>query len=328
MAPLLREADGPETQTSPRPTSTKMAQDRDSAPPLMSDLPEDRIVRTFSRLKLLKVEAQKIMESFEQNDDGNQFIVVLSLRQPTIEKLANDHHTSLGGVTYRFQWEGSTGLIKVVPSGSHELATDRFVDAVKSNLRGMGIRSEESVWVGAKTYTPAMGKGKEGDQAFVPPSRCNNGVTTAGRPTLVIETGVSESLPRLRQDARRWFADSNGEVRIVIIITVRRKRIMIEKWQLAPPDSPRPLTPSDIRSLTSQFPNNPPSTTQPTSLQQAYCAHEVEIDLSLVAGQPSVVTGAPMVLPFYAVYDRLPLPGESDIVLQGRDFEVMTNLLW
>jgi hypothetical protein len=38
----------------------------------MSDLPEGHIVRTFSRLKLLKVEAEKIMEWFEQNDDGNQ----------------------------------------------------------------------------------------------------------------------------------------------------------------------------------------------------------------------------------------------------------------
>ncbi|CAI7623345.1 unnamed protein product [Penicillium glandicola] len=186
-----------------------MAQDHS----LISDLPEGHIVCNFS-LKLLKVEAQNIMEWFEQNDDGNQWIVVPGLRGPTITKLADDHYTSLGGVTYRFQWEGSTGLIKVVPSGPHVSSTDRFVDVVKSKISAMGMPYEESLWVGSKTYRPAVGKGKEGDQAFVPPSRCTTGIRNVGRPTLVVETGVSESLPHLRQDAKKWFADTDGEVRI------------------------------------------------------------------------------------------------------------------
>ncbi|KAJ5588313.1 hypothetical protein N7537_010991 [Penicillium hordei] len=101
----------------------------------MSDLLEGHIVRTFSRLKLLKVEAEKIMEWFEQNDDGNQWTVVLGLRGLTIKNLA-----------YRFQWKGSMELIKVVPSGSYEAAADRFVDVVKSKLRAMGIPFEELLW--------------------------------------------------------------------------------------------------------------------------------------------------------------------------------------
>ncbi|CAI7565283.1 unnamed protein product [Penicillium viridicatum] len=293
-----------------------MAQDDDSG--LMAGLPENHIVRSFSRLKLIKLEAEKIMQWFEENDDGNQWIVVLGLRKPTIEKLTNDHRTSLGGITYRFQWEGSTGLIKVVPSGPHESSTDRFADMVKSKISAMNIPFEESLWVGSKTYKPAVGKGKEGDQAFVPPSRCSNGIRNVGRPTLVVETGVSESLPRLRQDAKKWFADSDGEVRIVILIASRAKRITFEKWQLAPPTSPRPLTRAAILSLTSQFPNAPPSVTQPV----------VEVHPSEVDGEPPVVTGAPLVLPFVTVYDRPPNAGESDIVLQQRDFERMTNLLF
>ncbi|KAJ5181675.1 hypothetical protein N7449_011822 [Penicillium cf. viridicatum] len=65
-----------------------MAEDDNSG--LIADLPEDYIVCSFSRLKLLKVEAEKILKWFEKNDDGNQWIVVLGLRKPTIEKLAND----------------------------------------------------------------------------------------------------------------------------------------------------------------------------------------------------------------------------------------------
>ncbi|OQD61956.1 hypothetical protein PENPOL_c014G08074 [Penicillium polonicum] len=303
-----------------------MPQDNDSG--LMAGLPENHIVHSFSRLELLKLEAEKILKWFEENDDGNQWIVVLGLRKPTIEKLTNDHHASLGGITYRFQWEGSMGLIKVVPSDLYESLTDRFVDIVKLKISAMNIPCEESLWVGSKTYKLAVGKGREGDQAFLPPPRCSNGIRNVGRPTLVVETGVSESLPRLRQDAKKWFADSDGEVRIVIIITSPAKRIMFEKWQLAPPNSPRPLTRSAILSLTSQFPNAPPSSTQPASLQQAYCAQEVEVHQSEVDGEPHVVTGAPLVLPFVTVYDRLPNTGESDIVLQKRDFERMTNLLF
>ncbi|KGO67749.1 hypothetical protein PITC_000870 [Penicillium italicum] len=303
-----------------------MAHDRGSGSSLISDLPDDHIVHIFSHPKSLKVEADKIIEWFEQNDDGNQWIVVLGLRPSTIEMLSNDRRTSLGGISYRFQWEGSCGLIKVVPSGSHQLATGRFVDVVKSKLLAMGITYGESMWLGSTTYKFAIGKGKEGDQTFVPPSRCSTGVTNAGYPTLVIETGVSVSLPRLRQDAKKWFADTNGEVRIVILIAVSQKKLLIEKWELANLASPRSLTRSTIHQLTSQTPNSP-AVMQPAPLQQPYCAHEVEIKPSQVVGRPNEVTGAPMVLPFFAVYDRFPGAGESDIVLNRRDFEQMTNLL-
>lgn len=45
------------------------------------------------------------------------------------------------GVNYRFQWEQTTGLIKVVPSGPHEGATHQFSTLVTSKLIAMGIPS-------------------------------------------------------------------------------------------------------------------------------------------------------------------------------------------
>lgn len=79
---------------------------------------------------------------------------------------------------------------------------------------------------------------------------------------MVVETGVSESLPRLRQDARRWFGASNGEVRIVIIISTKKTAVHFEQWQLAPPNAPRPLTRAYIDSLR-QNPGNVPPLQQP-----------------------------------------------------------------
>jgi hypothetical protein len=296
-------------------------EDPNPASSLMSGLPEGRIVRTFSRMKALQVEARNIMKWFEDHDDGNQWIVVLGLRPNIIEKL--DNH-SLGEVNYRFQWEQTTGLIKVVPSGPHEGATHQFSTLVTSKLIAMGIPSHECPWFGSTTYRPDVGKGKEGDNIFVPRSRC---LPTFGWPTLVIETGVSESLPRLRQDAAKWFADSNGEIRFVILISVRKRKLYYEKWQLAPPNARRPLTRANIRSLCAQAPNTPPLAPQPPPLQQPYCASEVEVTSTGVAGQPNLVVGAPMVLPFAALYNRSPAANETDVVLSQNDFADMTDLL-
>lgn len=152
-------------------------EDPNPASSLMPGLPEGRIVRTFSRMKW-----------FEDHDDGNQWIVVLGLRPNIIEKL--DNH-SLGGVNYRFQWEQTNGLIKVVPSGPYEGATYQFSTLVTSKLIAIGIPSHECPWFGSTTYRPTVGKGKEGDNIFVPRSRC---LPTFGWPTLVVETGVSKSL--------------------------------------------------------------------------------------------------------------------------------------
>ncbi|KOS36883.1 hypothetical protein ACN38_g12348 [Penicillium nordicum] len=102
-----------------------------------------------------------------------------------------------------------------------------------------------------------------------------------------------------------WLANSSGEVRIVLVISIskRKDRVFIEVWQLAPPNSPRPLTRAYIQTLCQQSQNVPPLVQQPAVLQQAYCAHEVEISAN-------GVTGAPLTLPFVAVYDRPPAQGE------------------
>lgn len=58
--------------------------------------------------------------------------------------------------------------------------------------------------------------------------------------------------------------------------------------------------------------NIPQLIQQPAASQQAYCAHEI-----VVAADS--VTGAPLTLPFVAVYDRSPAQGEGDIVLSAQD---------
>lgn len=171
------------------------------------------------------------------------------------------------------------------------------------------------------TYKPTPTKGKQGDQAFIPPSQCPSPQRPAGWPTFVIETGVSESLSRLRGDAKWWLAASSGNVRIVLIISINRTSVSFEKWQLAPSNALRPLTRAYFNTLRLRGHHMHPLLQQPATIQQAYSAHEVEVTSTRI-------DGAPMILPFTALYDRHPGPSEVDVVLDPQEFRDITSILF
>jgi hypothetical protein len=291
-----------------------------------STLPDDHVTRVFSSMKRLAAAANEVFTSLNKQESSNQWILVLGLSAATIKRLADDHRC-LDGINYRFQWEGTSGLIKVVPSARHEIITAHVVDCVKDVFNTMGITWRDGEWVGATTYKPSPAKGKEPDNAFVPPSRCPT-IANLGWPTLVIETGVSESLTQLRADAAKWFKDSSGGVRIVLVIAIRNNRVDIEKWQLAPVGAPVPLTRPYITSLCSQRSNMPPLVPQLPAIQQPYCAQEIVITRPQAPGLPATDTGTPLILPFHALYDRAPGRGERDIIITSRDCNDITRRLW
>lgn len=109
-------------------------------------------------------------------------------------------------------------------------------------------------------------------------------------------------MSQLRADAAKWFADSNGDVRIALVIAIKDSRVDIEKWQLAPEGA----SPLDL-----QVPDS----------QQPYCAQEITIT-------PQGVTGTPLVLPFTALYDRVPGPGETDVLITTADCLKITTRMW
>jgi hypothetical protein len=290
----LLEADGSAgPDISPGPVSRIVP----SSSSIMSDLPDGHVVHHFTDFKLLCACAKTLVESLQsKSKSDNQWLVVLGLSQSAIERLDEDHNC-LEGIEYRFSWEGQTGLIKIVSSFEHDSVKDGLTRAVDLSLIKMGLVSTTNrKWVATTTYKPTAHKGKQADQGFLPPSRRPPiPGSPPSWPTLTIETGLSVSLSQLRWDARWWFSNSSGEVRIVLIISIskRKDRVFIEKWQLAPPNSPRALT----------------------------CAHEVTITAN-------GVTGAPLTIPFVALYDRQPAHGEGDIFLATQDFMDITSDLF
>ncbi|KAF4214439.1 hypothetical protein CNMCM5878_009249 [Aspergillus fumigatiaffinis] len=278
------------------------------------------ITRTYTSMKQLKQAARSVLETLHANDcDGNQWIGVLGLTKEAIDRLDNDKEC-LGGVNFRFEWEGATGLIKVIPSATHESLVNDFALKVGSNLQNMGIHWTDRRWIGTTTYKPAN-KGKQGDQGFTPPSRQVVQGETRGWPTLVLEVGVSASMAKLRSSAKFWLNNSNGQTRFVILVSASRDRVTFEKWMLMPPNAPNPAPPAYVAALRSRPVHSPPLVNQPAASQQIYSAQEVVVT-------PTGVTGAPMILPFQALYDRPPGPNESDITITAQDFRAFVQSIF
>jgi hypothetical protein len=284
----------------------------------MTALPTDAVIRVFENVQHVKLEAETIVQKFEQDVEysGNQFLVLLKLRPQMAERLFNDHHY-LEGIDYRFEFEGDTGVLRLVPGYKHEYTTSGLLQKINLQLDRMGL-NEHYRWGGATRYK-STARGKEGDQVFSPAQRwpSSNGLSW---PTVVIETGVSESRPKLVQDARWWFGSSNGQVRIVILISATKHAVHIERWQLAPPGAPNPLTRSYINTLRNDPINVPPFTLQSLHVQQPYSCAEIDITASNVVG-------APLIIPFCALFDVPSHPRNMhDVTLDANTLRFITAL--
>lgn len=121
--------------------------------------------------------------------------------------------------------------------GQHVAVTRKLAETILQECLLAGVPSKEEIhWAGAgalTTYKVVTGgngkdKGKQPDDSFLPLTRQPD-----GWPTLVIESGLPESLPRLREDARWWFENSAGAVHTVLILGINTdtKKIELERWR-------------------------------------------------------------------------------------------------
>ncbi|KAJ5895437.1 hypothetical protein N7495_007128 [Penicillium taxi] len=133
---------------------------------LLHDLPSNYVIRTFSTLKQVSQDVD-ISKNLEDQEDANQFLVLLGLNPRIIHQL-DESHRHLFGANFRFEWEGSVGVIKIVPCNTHEVSTERSKSIMDTQLIQMDIiRPSNRRWVGTTSYT-STNSGKQPDQAFVP----------------------------------------------------------------------------------------------------------------------------------------------------------------
>jgi hypothetical protein len=288
-APAVAEASAPTTSISPIPSSQLLEGFEDE-------------IRTFSGIAGLRSDVKTLSKQLYQDKTTNQYLVFQPVTEDDLAKIEDQRHTIGRGIRLTHCTDIDTLIIKV-PTPEHEAVTRTFSYDFMDQIRQMGLTERRDFKdMGATTYR-GTSTSKEADSCFRPLAFRPNRLDW---PTLVFEVGVSESLRKLRNDARWWLANSGGLVKIVHIFHINRgsRTILIEKWEC----TPATVTPA-IRS------NRPPAQI-PTQIQT------ITIDQNGVTGR------LPLVLHFQNLLLRQPTPPEQDVTYTAQDLQGLANDIW
>lgn len=194
-------------------------------------------------------------------------------------------------------------LIRMVTSKDHERAHTGLANLMVAKLASMNGVNLSLDWTGSADIHTSS-RTKRADQEFaprkLPPGRSDMW------PTLVIESGFSESKPKLQSDAEWWLKASNGDVTTALTISVHRKQaeIVIEKWQ--------PICTGQTSTRTQISP----------TLQQ-------RVIVSWLDETPErVISNGPLVVSFQNLFLRPPAHTEGDIVFTDDDLGEVAKMVW
>jgi hypothetical protein len=259
---------------------------------------EDINIQPFVGIPNMRKIVKLQYDRLQKGDSDQQYLVFRPVRVDDLAKI-DRARGSIGKHIRLAHYTDIDLLIVKLPTAQHESAHRNFGNRLIWKVARMGIPDAELHDVGATRYS-GRNSSKEGDSAYRPYSHRPN---STDWPTIVIESGVSESLRHLRFDADWWLRKSGGDVKIVIIISVNRAQltIQIEKWELGPRTG-RQLT---FRS-TQQI---------PTKIQE----------ITIVS---NTVTGAPLNLEFDKIFLRPAVLPESDITFTAQDFSAWAARIW
>ena len=130
-----------------------------------------------------------------------------------------------------------------------ELASKGFGSRLDVKIAGMGLLDDIGR-MDATTYR-ANGSQKEADCSWKPGYFCP---LKTDWPSVVIECGVSQSRDRLEVDAHWWLENSDGQVKMVLVISFSRtkREIHFQQWEMA--TAPKPHVTKDQPKLTRATP--------------------------------------------------------------------------
>ncbi|KAI0891995.1 hypothetical protein F4806DRAFT_481326 [Annulohypoxylon nitens] len=193
-------------------------------------------------------------------------------------------------------------LIITVPNDLHEALHIDIYRRFDYQLGPGGIESWRSI--GSTTLRPRGhpgGDGGEADSCGGPkPARKHKGAW----PTLVIESGDSESLGALQDDMRWWFSTSDHQVNVVLLAKFDHynQRIIIERWE---EETTRAAS----------------SAVQPVLRQSIIITRDAATDSYHVARSA-------LVLSFQLLFLRDPGPQEGDFIISIADLQAYARDVW
>ena len=280
-------------------------------------------LQPFVGIKDMQKAIKAQYEKLRKGDSEQQYLIFARVRVNDLPKI-DAARNSMGKHIRLTHYTDTDMLIVKLPTAAHESAHSNLAKRVVIALTRMGtpgLVEDEFYSVGATTYH-GRNSSKEGDSSYKP-------LTARPRdtdwPTIVLESGYSESLRHLRCVARWWLTESRGDVRIVILISIKpaQSKLQVEKWELAPLVGRRPSTRA--------FPNahNTPRPLVPTRTAGITIISNTPIGTPLpVIGAPFTINGAPLVLEFDKLFLRQAVPPETDVTFTVQDLSNWASVFW
>lgn len=236
----------------------------------------------------------------------NQFAVFCPVTRSQFSTLDRERHQIGRYTRIMYSEEERTMIVKLMPAAGHEVVYTTFVRRLTYSMASMGIPVGEIVEMGSTRFE-GRSASKEADASMKPiPSRR----LATDWPTLVFESGLSESLRHLRTDAKWWLTNSSGQVKIVILIDIDSytQKLHIEQWGMLPLPASRPSTRATAAA------NN----LVPTRVGE----------ISIIQNIATAGSDVPLVLSFNDMFLRPPDPAEGDFVFSANDLQNWSSSVW
>ncbi|CAG8397323.1 unnamed protein product [Penicillium salamii] len=177
----------------------------------------------------------------------------------------------------------------------HEEISATVNMAIGESLTSMGLK--RAFFHYRSTTIPIANGSKEPDAAWSPIRRPRG---SPRRPTVVLETAITETHAKLLRDVRRWLDPVDGLAKVVMTIKVdrRKPKVTIERWQL---DSAN----AEIENV-----------------------QTIEI-IESSEGDNVTVYGGPLLIPFelFSLRPAEP-PKENDILIGEEDLKALAQIVW
>lgn len=250
--------------------------------------------------QVIKSQTEKVLAGLT----AKQFVVFRGVTEKMLAHIDHERGDIGGNMRLSYDSDCEELIVKLMPTFQHEAAHCGFSHELTSRARLMGIPWGSLIPCGATRYRGrSNSSSKEGDSGHKPRALRPS---PSDWPTIVFESGFSESLPRLRVDAAWWLMESGGQVNIVVIISAQlaQGRIVIEKWGLSAGNFQRPPT----RAVP-----NPTVLLVPKKLQETTILRQAS------PPRPAIVTGAPLILEFVKIFLRAPVLPETDFLFTDSD---------
>ncbi|EEU47948.1 uncharacterized protein NECHADRAFT_75043 [Fusarium vanettenii 77-13-4] len=180
----------------------------------------------------ITIQFTTVSKLFEEiySDDARDALVVQNVSQQDYIDIDNERELRRRKFRLKRYYSERQILIVTIPTEAHELLYAPLSGHIHAAVIQMGLGSQWTA-MGSTTWRDHRnGDEGEGDSSGGPRNRQG-----PRWPTLIIESGYSQTLESLRRDMKWWFSASNYQVKIVLLVKLdpSSEEIIMETWQVA-----------------------------------------------------------------------------------------------